>query len=178
MEKSKAKEIKILIKKYQGLLKKHFETANFKEPVLFLMQRNGKVTFYENATAGEFVYEHSDKSRRYINLTGRPYEFDYGRKGFKGYICHEDFPYPLPEQPELSAEVHAIAIDKAVSDLKKWKEKEIRAKTDMYKTIGFIIIGLILAFAMYKLLVKGNPEPMKTIAKPIVNNIPTPTILK
>ena len=39
------------LKKYKGYIKKYYETANFKEPVVMLIRRSGKVEFYENASS-------------------------------------------------------------------------------------------------------------------------------
>jgi hypothetical protein len=74
--------------------------------------------------------------------------FDYGKRTFKGYICHEDYPTPLPERPVVTAEQFQWAIDKTQQDLKDWKAKEYSAKGDMWYRIliGIAIVIGVLGF--------------------------------
>lgn len=163
---TKAEKRRTLFKKYQKLFFAHQETAEFKEPILILMRRNNKAEFFENATQGEFTYQHSDGQERKIILTPKNMQtFDYGKKSFKGYICHEDYPLPLPEDPILTVETIQIVIDKALNDLKKWKAEEQRAFGEMIFKIlaGLALIAAI--FVLYKMLV---PEPPTQI---IINGL-------
>lgn len=152
--KSQARKIRWVFKKYKKLIKKYYETSNFKEPILILMRRNGKATFFENATKGQFDYEHSDGTTRFLMLTPEKRQtFEYGQKEFKGYICHEDHPLPLPEEPLITTEMFGLAIEKTLNDIKKWKAEEVRAKSEYIRSIGTVIAITLGLFILYKLVI-------------------------
>lgn len=158
MQKTEAKRIKTLFKKHKGLIKDHQKTANFKEPILILMRRGNKAEFYEKANTGEFTFEHSDGTTRHILINQKNLQtFDYGQKTFRGYICHEDTPIPLPEEPIVTSELLNIAINKTLNDIKKWKAEETKAKGELIWKAGLAIAVIILAYAMYTLLKPEAP---------------------
>lgn len=155
---SKAEQRQTLFKKYQKLLFAYQETAEFKEPILQLMRRNNTVDFFENTTEGEFKYTHSDGTDRTIILTTKNLlSFPYGKKTFKGYVCHEDYPLPLPEDPIITTEQMQTVIDKALNDIKKWKAQEINAKTKMIWTIGLTICAVIGLYILFRIMVPTPP---------------------
>lgn len=159
-KKSKATRINKLFKKHKRLLKDKEAIGEFKEPIIQLIKRGNKVEWYEDATKGQFEYENSDGETRHITLNPHyQLTFDYGGKIFRGYICHEDYPIPLPAEPLVQAEMFHIAIDKTLNDMRKWKAEEISAKAGFwFKVLGGVAL-IILAYAIYKLLVK---EPITT----------------
>lgn len=166
---SDATQRKTIFKKYKQLIGSYLETANFKEPIALLMRRSRKVDFYENVTQGEFEFEHSDGTQKRIMIkTQFQQDFDYGKKTFKGYILHEDYPTPLPEDPIITNEMISIAIDKTLNDIKKWKAEEIKAQTNFWKTIlwGIAILGIV--YILYKLLIVPPSTPQQ-IAQAIIN---------
>lgn len=173
MKKQEAKKIQMLFKKHKGLIKQYYGVANFKEPILILMRRGNKAEFFEKANAGEFTFEHSDGSERHIILNPKNLQtFDYGAKTFRGYICHEDFPLALPEEPIVTTELFNIAIQKTLNDIKKWKTEEIKARSDMFWKIGLAIAVVILAYAMYTMLkpadtviTQGTVQVIKEVVK-------------
>lgn len=174
MQQSKAKQLRILFKKHKKLIKSYYETSNFKEPVIFLERRNGRVNFFENATAGEFHFDHSDGNKRTILLNPAQQKmWDYGTKLFKGYYCHEDFPVPLPEDPVITSEMFNMAIEKALHDMKKWNAKEWEGKGKFVLYIGLGIGAIILAYAMYGMFVH-DPAP---VAAPITQAAGNITII-
>ena len=74
------------------------------------------------------------------------HSFDYGKGNkFKGYICHEDYPIPLPDNPVLTAEVFQMAIDKTLNDIKKWRAKELQAKGDL---VWKLLVGVAIVIAV------------------------------
>jgi len=151
---SKAKRIKVLLKNYDGRFKSYQEMSNFQEPVMFLMRNTRKTEFYDNATTGYFEFIHTDGRTRRIKLSPEFLQtFDYGKKTFKGYICHEDYPTPLPEKPLVTAEQFQWAIDKTQQDLTNYKAKELTARGDMWWKILLGVGAVILAFALAKMLV-------------------------
>jgi hypothetical protein len=155
---SKAKKRKIIFKKYKKLFRSYFETANFEEPVMILMRRTGKAEFFEKATAGEFKFTHSDGEERNIILTPRFMQtFEYGKNQFKGFVCHEDFPMPLPEDPVLTTEMMGIIIEKTLNDMKKWKTEEWKAKTNFYWKVIIGIAILAGMYILYKMLIEKQP---------------------
>ena len=99
----KSERIRVLLRKYKGLMKSHYKTVQFKEPIVFLIRRNKKVEFFDNALTGRFAFTHSDGDDRFILLEKNMLEFDYGAKKFRGYICHEDSPIPLPDTPLITS---------------------------------------------------------------------------
>ena len=138
------------MKNYKGKFKEYQDLANFQEPVMMFMRNSRKVEFYENVTTGFFHYTHTDGTVRKIKISPEfMHTFDYGKNNFKGYICHEDHPTPLPEKPVVTAEQFQWAIDKTQQDLMNHREKELTAKGDMwYKIlIGIAIVIGVLAFA-------------------------------
>lgn len=173
---SKAKRIKILLKNYQGRFKSYQEMANFKEPVMMLIRNSRKVEFYDDVTSGWFEFIHSDGSGRRIKLSPEFLQtFDYGKRIFKGYICHEDYPTPLPEKPVVTAEQFQWAIDKTQNDLQNWRSKELTAKGIMWYKIIIGVAILIGVIGFVKLIVPdfnifgmfGSKETVTTV----VNNV-------
>ena len=174
---SRAKKINILYKKYKKSWRKYQEMANFKEPIIQLI-KNNKVEFYEDATSGNFYFDHSDGSKRKVKLDPEfQLTFDYGKRNFKGYIVHENYPTPLPEKPIITAEQYQWGIDKTQQDQLNHQEKQIKARGDMwYKIfIGIAVIIVALALAnMFGLDIIGSffnrtPEQVTTV---VANNTP------
>jgi hypothetical protein len=169
---SKAEYRKSLFKKYNALFSTYRDTADFKEPILILMRRTQKAEFFENATQGEFQYDHSDGTKRTILLTTRQLQtFEYGKKQFKGYVCHEDIPTPLPTEPEITVESVGIAIDKTLNDIKKWKSEEARATGDMYFKIALGICAIGGLYILYRMLIpQGDGGIAETVASNLTEN--------
>jgi hypothetical protein len=168
---SKAQERKVLFKKKKNIFQSYYDTADFKEPVLILMRRNQNAEFFENATQGEFPYEHSDGTERKIYLNTKYLQsFPYGKKVFKGYICHEDNPLPLPAEPEITAETVGLAIDKTLNDIKKWKAEEWKAKGEFYWKIAIGVVAIIGMYILYKLLINPTPDGSETAVATTVKN--------
>lgn len=181
---SQAEKRKMLFKKKEKLFKSYYEPAQFKEPVLILMRRNQNAEFFENATKGKFEFSHSDGETRYIYLTPKYLQsFPYGKKNFRGYICHEDFAIPLPAEPEITAETIGTVIDKTLNDIRNWKAQEYKAQGAMWFKIALGIVALIAAYTFY-VMMTGNNVPVQPT--PVINTIKntsvqvlnqTPTIL-
>lgn len=175
---SRAKRIKILLKSYEGRFKSYQEMANFKEPVMLLMRNTRKTEFYDNVTSGWFSFTHTDGSGRNIKLSPEFLQtFDYGKRTFKGYICHEDYPTPLPERPIVTAEQFQWAIDKTQNDLQNWKAKELGARGDMWYKILIGIAIIIGVIGFIKLIVPdftifgiGGGGEVKEVVKTVVEN--------
>lgn len=154
---SLAERKRMLFKKKKGIFKEYYDTREFKEPILILMRRTQNAEFFEKATQGEFEYEHSDGTTRRIMLNSKYLQsFPYGKRTFKGYICHEDAPLPLPNEPEVSVETMGIAIDKTLNDIKKWTTQEIKAKGQLVWKIALGIMGILGVYILYKMLVPAN----------------------
>lgn len=170
-KKQTAERRKILLRKHSKWYKSYYERSEFKEPVCFLMRRGKKVEWYEDVKAGEWVIEHTDGKPRTLFMDPIYIRsFDYGKQTFNGYIAHEDFPLPLPENPTLTAELTGIALEKTLNDIKKWKAEELRAQANFYKTIfyGVAILGVI--YILYKMLIdKGNTQGVTQVVQ-VVND--------
>jgi hypothetical protein len=83
--------------------------------------------------------------------------FEYGKNQFKGFVCHEDFPMPLPEDPVLTTEMMGIVIEKTLNDMKKWKTEEWKAKTNFYWKVIIGIAILAGMYILYKMLIEKQP---------------------
>lgn len=144
---------RVILKKYKGIIKKYYETTQFKEPLGILLRRTGRAEFHEDLSTSTFTFKHSDGEERTILLDSRQIHiFDYGDKTFRGYILHEDHPIPLPTDPLITLEEMGTTIDKVLTDIKDWKIKELKSKGDLIWKILIGIALIILAYAMYKML--------------------------
>lgn len=162
------KRIDILLKKYKGI-KGKLDTARFKEPVVFMIRRTGKVEFFEGITQGTWYFQHSDGDERFIMIdVSFQKTFEYGEKVFRGYICSEDHPTPLPDNPITTTEQMNIAIEKVLNDLKEWKAKELVAKGKMFWYIAIGIGIVICAIILFKMLVGGDTQTPVTIIKEVL----------
>lgn len=174
MQKCQTKRVKILLKKTKQALKTYKSMTSFKEPVLFLIRRSGRVEFHENAKKTLFDYTHSDGVARFIILhPSKILTFDYGRKTFRGYMAHEDHPLALPEEPTITAEQMNITIEKTLNDVRKWKAEELKARGDMWWKIITGLAIIIALFVVYQ-MVKPNAIPTPadtTITTTIADNV-------
>lgn len=145
---SEAKRIKTLLKKSKKLLGVKRRTIEFKQPVVFLMRKNGTTDFYENATSGKFEFETSDgKEREVILHPNQQTTFNYGKTSFKGYIIYEEEKIPYPHKPLLYAEIYDLEYRKLLADIMKHKAGEYTSMGKMWKNILIglaIIIGVIV----------------------------------
>lgn len=166
---SQATRRRIIFKTEKKLFKKKQSLSQFEEPILILLRQNGHAEFYENATGGKFYYTHSDKGERFIILDQSFLTtFDYAGNTFKGYICHEDFPTPLPENPIVTTELVAIMYEKILNDMKKWKIEEEKAKALKIKSWA-LLIGVIGGIFLLWIILK--PSGQGTIAQNITQNL-------
>lgn len=165
-------QLKVLFKKHRKIIRNIKKISQFKEPALILIRLSNKVEFYENAIGTEFNYTHSNGEETKIILDrSQQLTFDYGPHTFKAYICHEDEAMPYPHRPILYAQTLQTLLDKIMNDIKNWKAKEWEAKGNMWWKIGMAIGGIILAIAMYKLLV---PPQNITVLGSIAQNVTLP----
>lgn len=156
--KSRAEKRNTIFKKFQKMFTSYMETAEFKQPILILLRRGGEAEFFENATKGTFPFQHTDGTEREIILTSKGlYDFPYGKKTFKGYICHEDYPLPVPEDPIITVEAVQTIIDKALNDIKKWQAQETKAFGDMIFKILAGIALIIGAYIIYRMVIPAPP---------------------
>lgn len=183
MEERTERRIKVLLKKHKKLLTSYRDVIDFKEPIIFLIRRSQKVEFYENAIKNKFEFTDAEGETRNIILDPSfLLTFDYGKKRFKGYVCHEDHKTPLPENPFITAQQFDMAIDKTLNDVKEWKAKELKAKGEMWKAIliGIAVLGLV--YILYKMLIKNEPpsnpeiQVIREVTTQAVQNV-TPAIL-
>lgn len=159
-----AEYLNMLLRKQKKLFGSYIELGEFEEPIAILMRRGGTSEFLQNVKDKELRIMHSDGEERKIFLTEkRLISFPHGNKRIKGYILHEDFPTPLPEDPLLTTEETGIALDKTAYDLKKWKADELKQKG---KLIWYLLGGvavIILAYAMYVMLKPPEKEIIQVV---------------
>lgn len=153
--------MKILIAQYKTLLTNKKKIRNFKEPILLLIRRNGKVEYYQKQANTEFTFEHSDGKDRTIHLEpSQLLSFEYGSETFKGYIAYEDEYLPYPQKPILYSQTVQTIIDKIMNDINTWKAQEFSAKGKMWWSILGGIALCIVAYAVYTML---KQQPAQTI---------------
>ena len=159
----------MILRKYQKTFKTIQDTVRFKEPAMILIRRNGMGEWYEGATSGRFVFQHSNGSKRYILLNRtNPIMMGYGNKPFRLYICHEDVPVPLPESPVISTQEFSAAIDKTHHDLQSERAKVYRAKGAMLKSVAIIIGVIVLGLFVYFMFGQKDPAPVAPAAQTAV----------
>lgn len=157
---SQATRRRIIFKVYKKLLGRKQALADFQEPCLLLMRNSTKDEWYENATGGKFNYKHSDGEERFILLDPRFLRsIEYAGKTFKAYVCHEDIPTPLPENPTVTAELMAIMYEKVLNDIKKWKVEEAKAKALQLKGWATILLVAGRIFLLYIILKPSGTTP-------------------
>lgn len=172
--KSEAKRIQETVLKYKKWHKTKYETTPFQEPVLELLRNTGEIELYEKATAGKFTYTHSDGKERFIILNPRDqYKTGYAERKYKKYICHEDYPTPLPTRPLITTEEMVILEEKTLNDVKKLQAALETATGKKWLQFGktvAIIIGIIaLAYIAINMFVPGGTT---TMVQQIPNPIP------
>lgn len=142
--KSRAKRIRMLLKKNEAVFRDKQKITDFKEPILFMIRRGRAVEFYEDASKGSFTYKHSDGNTREIYLEpSKQLSFDYGKRKFKGYICYEDTPLPLPEEPIVTAGTINDIVEKVGLDMKKLGLREAEMRMKFIKTL--LLVGVVAA---------------------------------
>lgn len=160
-KRSQAEKMRKLFKIYKGLIIRQKKIATFREPCMILLRRGARAEFYENVTTGTFDYQHSDGTDRKILLNREYHRMDYGDRDFLCYVCHEDYPFPIPTglDPVLSAESFAIAIQKTLNDLDKLRAAEIKAKGMFFWKIMAGVALVLMAIMVYKTVVPpATPE--------------------
>lgn len=164
-KKSQATRIKHLMYRHQQWMKIQYQTTEFKEPVMLFERRSGEVEFYENVTSGLFEYTHSDGTVRFLILTPQKQKkFGFADRRFKGYICHEDYPLPLPQDPLLTTDQMNSIVEKSLNDMKKWKAQEKRATGKMWLYILGGIALIIVAIALLQMLIpQKSPQTVQVI---------------
>lgn len=154
------KEVNKLIKSKKGLIKDYLKLKKATSPILLFMRRNGKATYYQNAKMGRYEFEHSDGTSRYIIIDKNAHEVTAGDDTIKMYICHEDYPFPLPEEPLITTEMFNLIIEKTLHDKKEWETKLTQARSKMIWTI---MIGIAILFALYMVYKMVFEEPAQTV---------------
>lgn len=146
---SKAKRVRTLLKKHKGLMKSQQALTEFKEPVLDLHRRDGSIETYEHATAGKFVFTHSNGKERYIELRPCDQETrDYAGKKVRWYTAHEDRPFAGFENPVVDGETVMLGYEKTKATDLKYQERIARLKNQAKFTWVYIILGIAGAFAI------------------------------
>lgn len=143
---SKATKVKSLIQKQKGLLKKRQSLTEFQEPVLFLTRQSGIMDIYEKATAGKFMFEHTNGKTRFIEL--RPSDqvtFPYGDKRVRAYVAHENRPFAGWEEPVVDGESVMLGYEKTKATDLKYQQSIERLKNAGKMTWVWIIIGIAVA---------------------------------
>lgn len=147
--KSRAVKVHHLLLIQKELLKKTKKFTSGKEPYLWLIRRSGHMQSFENATAGRFDFVHSDGNTRYIELTpSKLLHFDLPDRTAKVYVCHEDFPTPLTEDPVVTTEQIGISMEKTMADYNKFKLKEAQAISSGKIKVFLAIGGMVCLIAL------------------------------
>lgn len=169
--KSRAKRVRMLLKVNRGLFKDKEAITDFKEPVVMLIRRSRAVEIYQDASKGNFVFKHSDGYTREIYLEpSYQLSFDYGKKKFKGYICYEDNPLPLPENPLVSVGTINDVVEKSNLDIKRLNNKTTNLKIKAWWKVGMFVLLLLILLILWRThsfekiigMITGNPYTPET----------------
>lgn len=158
---SETEDLRRLFTKHKKLLGKELIFEPFEEPIMLFERENGTVEFKEKATTGRYNFTHSNGEERYIIIKGRPKNFVFGHKTVRGYYCHENYPFPLPEEPILTTEEFNLIIEKTLHDKKEWETKLTKERNKTIMTVAYAIAIIIGCVILYKLLI---PAP---VAQPV-----------
>jgi hypothetical protein len=104
---------------------------------------------YEKATAGKFIFEHSNGKSRFIEL--RPSDqitFPYGDKRVRAYMAHENRPYAGWDEPIVDGESVMLGYEKTKATDLKYQQAIEKLKNAGKMTWVWIIIGLAIAVAI------------------------------
>lgn len=180
-KKSEAKRIKNIMYRMKGWRKNKKKITKAKQPVMFFRRRTGDTEIYEKVTSGIFEYKHTDGEERYIIVNPKDQEkVGWGDIAFKAYFAHEDYPTTSLPEPLINTEQMNTIIEKSLQDLKKYKAQELKYKGRAWLYIAAAIGLIIMAFALYKLLVPQNTTTIiqaGTTAGQLIQQNMTPTIL-
>lgn len=146
---SKAEKVKNLLTMQKKFLKRKQALTDFKEPVLDLRRRDGKIETYERATAGKLVFTHSNGEERYITL--RPEDQgtrDYGDKKIRWYQGHEDYPFADWNNPINDSTAVTKGYEMVDATNLKYQERIQGLKNKGKLTWLWVIGGIILALAL------------------------------
>lgn len=146
---SKATRVRSLLQKQKGLIRSKQTLTDFKEPVLFLVRRDGKMDIYEKATAGKFIFEHSSGDSKFLEL--RPADqitFDYADRKVRGYVAFEDRPFAGWDDVIIDNDSLSSNLEKIKSTDLKYQERIEALKNKGKLTWVYIIIGLAIAVAI------------------------------
>ena len=146
---SKAMEVRSLLQKQKTLWKKKQSLTDFQEPILFFIRRDGTMEVHEKATAGKFLFSHSNGQERYIEL--RPSDqlsMPYGDRRVRTYVAHEDRPFSGFDNVIMDGETVMNGYTKIKSSDLKYEATLIGLKNKSKMTILWVVGGIILAIAL------------------------------
>jgi hypothetical protein len=156
--------MKILFKKSKGFIRDKQDMRPHKEPIVQLMRRSGKVEWFDGVKEDVFKFEHSDGEEYEIPLRGfTPHTFEYGGSTFRGFICDEDCPYPLPSKPKIYIDQLKRDLEKVWINVNSRKAIETKAITGLVKMIVIGVAVVIGGYILYKMLIV-NPAAVKAAA--------------
>lgn len=151
---SYAERRRILLKKHKKFLRDKEALVDFEGPCLILMRQGKKAEWHEKATGGKFYFTHSDGEERFIILDPRFLQtMEYGGRSFQLYVCHEDFPTALPDDPIVTTELVALMYEKVLQDIRKWKIEEAKAKALQLKgwaILAAVLGGIVILYVILK----------------------------
>ena len=176
--KSRATKINHLFMKQKGIIGTYQKLADFKQPALILMRNGKRGEFYENATTGRFEYTHSNGEDMHIDLNRHFIQtLDYADREVQIYFCHEDYPFPLPHEPIITAEMKKLSDEKILNDYRKWTAEEYKAKGDMWWKILIGIAACGLVYMLIKMLTGGGEAEVAEPVKQTVTQVANATVL-
>lgn len=142
---SRAVRIRNLLIKQKRLLGSIKKIVPLKEPVVILHRRSGRVEYHEDASAGRFVFTHSNGQQRYIELRPSDLEtHDYYGNYFRAYDVHEDRPFAGWEEPIVDSEQVKKVTD-AMNLTREKYEAQLLGKKNRRVWIWFVAPAVALA---------------------------------
>lgn len=150
---------------------------------MLLERANGSIEFHDNITGKEFnVPDLPNGVEKRIHL-GKQYQkdFSYAGQSFRGYICHEDYAFPLIWDDHKASNVNSEALrDLLRKVLLAWEKYAADAAGMKWKSIGMMILyiglGIAAIFFAYRFFGGGGgggttATNITNATKAIANNI-------
>ena len=174
----------LLLNKGKKWFSEYIYCPAFKEPIVLLIRNTGEIDIYEDVKKEEWIFDHSDGTKRTITLTGKPHKLKHHKGYVLTYLCNEDMPFPILDSldPVITITEHSNVIIKTQDAISRIKAQNLKAKGELWISIakGLGIIIAVLGGILILGGLVGITFPWEVVAEPVkqvINTIPPPTII-
>lgn len=144
-------------------------------PLLLMVRENNEIEWFEGVKAGTLRVPRKDGKTAQIDLPkSKLMTTKWGNKEIPLWIAHENSATALPNQPEADSAIYYQAIEEMISNRKNFEAQKLNAYSNLFWTIGIIVvIGIIAAAVIPPLVVQKTlpellfpPQEVKVITVP------------